>query len=43
MSDDLNAADKLAAETARDREVFAAEALPIPELNDLESVEDTDD
>jgi len=39
MTDARDAADRLADVTRRDREVFAAEDLPLPELDDLESVE----
>ena len=35
-----DAADALADETGRDREVFAADDKPVPELDDLDEVDD---
>ena len=35
-----DAADVLADETGRDRDVFAADDKPVPELDDLEEVDD---
>ena len=39
MSDDRDAADRLADATGRDRDVFAADEKPLPELDELDSVD----